>query len=67
MSFSRFQLDRNHFDFWAISRSQLLEAGLLEENIEVAGLCTKCQPEVFYSYRGEKETGRFAAVVGMRG
>ena len=66
-SLSRFQLDENYFDFWAISQSQLQEAGLTEKNIEVAGLCTKCHPEVFYSYRGEKETGRFGATIGMRG
>ena len=64
--FSRFQLRANHFDFWAITQLQLIEAGVLKENIEIAGLCTKCHPEVFYSYRGEGRTGRFAVVLGIK-
>ena len=64
--FSSFQVSENHFDFWAISQHQLLEAGLRQENIEVAELCTKCHPQVFYSYRGEGETGRFAVAIGVK-
>ena len=64
--FSRFQVSANHFDFWAISQSQLMEAGVLRENIEIAGLCTKCHPEAFYSYRGEGKTGRFAVTIGIK-
>jgi YfiH family protein len=64
--FSRFQLRANYFDFWAITQLQLMESGVLKENIEVAGLCTKCHPEVFYSYRGEGRTGRFAVAIGFK-
>lgn len=56
----------HHFDFWAISRDQLREAGILPENISIAGICTKCNPDRFFSYRGEGTTGRFAAVIGLR-
>jgi copper oxidase (laccase) domain-containing protein len=52
----------NHFDLWAISRQQLLEAGLKEDRIEVSGLCTRCRTDLFYSYRNERRTGRFATV-----
>jgi YfiH family protein len=65
--FAQFQVRENHFDFWAISRHQLMEAGLLSENIIVAGLCTKCHPEAFYSYRGEGRTGRCAMAIGIKG
>jgi YfiH family protein len=65
--FARFRLGEDYFDFWAITRRQLLEAGLPDENIETAGLCTRCNPEVFYSYRGERQTGRFAAVIAIKG
>ncbi len=65
--FARFRLNQDHFDFWAISQHQLQKAGLVAEHIEIAGLCTKCHPEVFYSYRGEGKTGRFAAAIGIRG
>ncbi len=65
-SFARFQVNENHFDFWAISRHQLLKAGMHCENIEIAGLCTKCHPGVFYSYRGEGKTGRFAMAIAIK-
>jgi len=66
LDFSRFQLNANHFDFWAITRRQLTESGVLRENVEIAGLCTKCHPELFYSYRGEGKTGRFAVAIGIK-
>ena len=56
----------NHFDFWAISTDQLMKAGVLEKNIESGQLCTHCHTEEFFSYRAEKTTGRFAAVIGLR-
>lgn len=61
----RYKDDRDHFDFWAISQDQLMEAGVLKENIALAGWCSKCHPELFFSYRGEKRTGRFAAAIGL--
>ena len=60
--FSRFMVRENYFDLWAISRGQLTDAGLLEENIEVAEVCTKCHSDLFFSYRKDKVTGRFAVV-----
>jgi YfiH family protein len=55
----------HHFDFWAISRDQLRKAGVLPENISIGGICTKCNTDRFFSYRGEGTTGRFAAVIGL--
>jgi polyphenol oxidase len=55
-----------HFDFWAVSRDQLMAAGVPEDQIQVSGLCTKCNCDRFFSYRGEKTTGRFPAVIGLR-
>ncbi|MEJ2166941.1 MAG: peptidoglycan editing factor PgeF [Desulfobacterales bacterium] len=57
---------RDHFDFWAVSRDQLLRAGVAENNIEVSGICTRCRTDEFYSYRAAKRTGRFAAVIGLK-
>ncbi|MGI6450342.1 MAG: peptidoglycan editing factor PgeF [Desulfitobacteriia bacterium] len=42
----------------------LLEEGLHPENILVAGLCTACRPDSFYSYRRDGITGRMAAFIG---
>lgn len=64
-SFHAYQVRPDYFDFWAISRDQLLAAGVKPENIEIARVCTVCCPE-FYSYRREGTTGRFAAVIGIR-
>jgi len=56
---------RNHFDFWAISRDQLKKAGVKNKNIHVSQICTRCNPHLFFSYRSRKQTGRFAAVIGL--
>lgn len=58
--------DRDHFDFWSISRSQLCNAGVKDENIDVGQVCTKCDSGNFFSYRGEGTTGRFATVIGLK-
>ena len=61
----KYKDDRDHFDFWSISRDQLCDAGVLIENIDVSQVCTKCDTGNFFSYRGENTTGRFAAVIGL--
>jgi YfiH family protein len=55
----------NRFDFWAVSRDQLTAGGVQTKNIRTAGICTKCRTDLFFSYRGEKETGRFAAAIKL--
>ncbi len=60
--FKAFEVRKDYFDLWALSTRQLLDAGLKKENIEVAGICTRCRTDLFFSYRGEGETGRFATV-----
>jgi copper oxidase (laccase) domain-containing protein len=65
-SFSPFMVRENYFDLWAISRSQLLASGLENEHIESADLCTRCRTDLFYSYRGEGQTGRFATVAMLK-
>lgn len=62
--FWRFQVRPTYFDFWAISRHQLLTCGLRSENIHTAGECTVCRKDKYFSYRAEKTTGRMAAVIG---
>jgi len=64
--FERFMVQKNYFDLWAVSCWQLQRAGLREDNIEVAGICTCCRTDLFYSYRGEGKTGRFGTVAMLR-
>jgi hypothetical protein len=63
--FWQYKTANDHFDFWAISCDQLADAGVLRENIEVSNICTLCNTAVFFSYRGEGRTGRFASVIGL--
>jgi YfiH family protein len=63
--FWSYKKDADHFDFWSISRDQLSDSGVLPKNIYSSNVCTKCNTDVFYSYRGEVTTGRFAAVIGL--
>jgi hypothetical protein len=65
-SFKPFMVRDNYFDLWAISRSQLVASGLKDEHIESANRCTRCSTDLFYSYRGEGRTGRFATVVMLK-
>jgi purine-nucleoside/S-methyl-5'-thioadenosine phosphorylase / adenosine deaminase len=62
----KYKNDVDFFDFWAISRDQLQQAGVLPGSIYSSGMCTRCQTDLFFSYRGEGITGRFAAVIGLR-
>ncbi|MBN1484163.1 MAG: peptidoglycan editing factor PgeF [Chloroflexia bacterium] len=55
-----------YLDLWAANRQALLRAGLSPQRIEVAGLCTACHVERFFSYRREgRLNGLFGAVIGL--
>jgi polyphenol oxidase len=55
---------RQTFDLWAANRLVLEQAGVRE--IEVAGLCTACNLQDWYSHRAEKgRTGRFGALIAI--
>ncbi len=54
-------------DLWAINKKQLLAQGVLEEQIDVAEVCTVCRQDIFYSYRTHREhTGRQAAIIMLK-
>ncbi len=57
---------KSYFDLWAANQVILSEAGV--QNVEIAGICTCCNLEDWYSHRGERgRTGRFGAIIGMYG
>jgi len=62
-----FQVKPHYFDFWAISRKQLSTLGILDKNIEITKTCTHCNPKDYFSYRREKDTGRHATVIALKG
>ncbi|HEX7975683.1 MAG TPA: peptidoglycan editing factor PgeF [Anaerolineales bacterium] len=51
-------------DLWAANRLVLEQAGV--RSIEVAGLCTACDLDDWFSHRAEKgRTGRFGVMIGL--
>ncbi len=49
-----------------ILHTQLLNAGIQEQNIEFINECSCCNQKSYYSYRGEGKTGRFAGVLMLK-
>lgn len=58
--------DRWSLDLVKLNRLELIEAGLPEPNIYSFGLCTSCNPDLFYSFRREGRTGRMLSVVMIK-
>jgi len=57
-----------HVDLWEINRRQLVAAGVPAEQVEVLGICTRCQPDTFFSHRAlGYPAGRFGAAIGLTG
>ncbi len=56
---------KDYFDFWKMSCDQLMDKGIKRDNIENMEICTKCNMNEFYSFRGDKTTGRFVCVISM--
>lgn len=54
---------RWQLDLWEAIRRQLVESGLRPERIENLALCTYEHPDLFYSYRRDRITGRMAAII----
>lgn len=68
--FHQFMVRDNYFDFWQISRFQLMNAGVSEKNIETTALCTCCSDNHF-SYRRATRlsggvTGRNCSVISLQ-
>jgi YfiH family protein len=56
--------DSLHFDLWKANQNLLQEAGVRQ--IEIAGICTACHMDDWFSHRGEKgKTGRFGALIAL--
>ncbi len=53
-----------HFDLWTTNQILLNRAGV--NQVEVAGICTACHTEDWFSHRAEKgRTGRFGALISL--
>jgi len=59
--------NKSYIDLWNVNKHSLISAGVSEENIELPDLCTKCNPDIFYSHRGMgNERGGLAAFLSIR-
>ncbi len=57
----------NYFlDLISIAKQQLLEINIMQENIEISPYCTSCNTQLFYSFRAEKQCGRFAGIIMLK-
>ncbi len=55
-----------HLNLVEANRRQLLDAGLTANAVSVAGECTNCRADRFFSYRAERGfTGRMLSVIGI--
>ena len=57
--------DESRLDLWEANRQALVEAGVPADQIELAGICTQCHADRFFSHRGNggQPAGRFAALI----
>jgi YfiH family protein len=56
---------RTFFDLWSANTMVLEQAGVRQ--VELAGLCTACHPDDWYSHRaGKGKTGRFGALIALK-
>ncbi|MDO5135560.1 MAG: peptidoglycan editing factor PgeF [Eubacteriales bacterium] len=54
-------------NLWEANRRVFLEAGILEKNILLPGICTCCNPRLLFSHRASKgKRGNLAAFLGIR-
>ena len=65
--FCPYMVRDNYFDFWRISSSQLRDAGVIEQRIKTAEICTCCSDD-YFSYRRASRlshglTGRNCSVI----
>lgn len=59
--------EKFYIDLKSVVKDQLLDAGVLEQNIEISPYCTYTEEDKFHSYRRDKDkSGRMFAVIGMR-
>jgi polyphenol oxidase len=57
---------RPHVDLWEVNRRQLVAAGVPEDQVEVAAVCTRCRPDTYFSHRAlGYPAGRFGAAIGL--
>jgi len=63
--FWEFQIKPDYFDFWSISRMQLIGKGIHSDHIQIAEISTYSNPQDYFSYRRDKKAGRHGTVAAL--
>lgn len=59
--------NKYHFDLWNINKYLMKKEGIQENNIQISGLCTKCNNHLFFSHRGQRgKRGLMAGFIMMK-
>lgn len=58
--------EQPRLDLWEANRRALIGAGVPQDQVELAAICTRCHADRFFSHRanGGLPAGRFAAMIG---
>lgn len=64
-SFHAYQCKPFYFDLWQISNDELLAAGILQKNIEIARICTLSHSNDYFSYRYDKTSKRLITLISL--
>lgn len=64
-NFGKEFVDGRKIDLQGINKKQLLDEGVKEENIQISKICTKCAGDDYFSYRNDKNCGRFAGIISL--
>lgn len=55
-----------HIDLWTVNQKVLIEAGIKDQNITKAHICTQCHKDTFFSHRGHRgKRGNLAAIMEL--
>lgn len=63
-SFGQKFVNNRLIDLQGINKKQLNDIGIMK--IDISTICTKCLNKPYFSYRKDKNTGRFAAVIMLK-
>jgi len=59
--------NKYRIDLWRVNKLMLMETGIPESNITISGYCTKCNEDLFFSYRRDKgNTGSLSAILELK-
>lgn len=61
------KVPKYHFNLWEINKYLLMKEGIREEDIEISGICTKCNNDLFFSHRAQGgKRGLLAGILMMK-